>query len=101
MTISMDGYQPASVQLLSEFNIGWFLLDLILTGPFVLISFAGGLYDVSPGAVFVTLQPLASRTDLEPKVVRMSCEEKKGNALCSVEEVAEIPAGYQPLRRAL
>ena len=93
MTISLDGYQPTSVQFLSQFNIGWFLLDFILTGPFVLFSFAGGLYDITPGSVLVTLQPLASRPDLEPRVVRLSCEEKGKKATCSVTDVDQPTAG--------
>lgn len=93
MTISMDGYEPASVQLISEFNVGWFLIDFILTGPFVLISFAGGLYDVTPDTVYMTLQPIAGRDDLKPRIVRMSCKPQndKSQARCDLDEVASIP----------
>lgn len=101
LTIQADGYQPVSVTLLSQFNVGWFLIDLILTGPFVLISFAGGLYDLSQNNIFVTLQPMAGRTDLQPKVVRLHCDEKDGQTSCDLDEVDEIPAKYQIKEAAL
>ena len=103
MTISMDGYQPVSVQFVSEFNVGWFLIDLLITNVFVIVSMIGGaLYDVTPDSVFVTMQPLASRPDLQPKVVRLSCENKGEKASCSVDEVDAIPADARRARaRAL